>query len=432
MVEGGHPIEGELILQGSKNAALPMLAATLLNAGVTTLNNCPDISDVNDMIELLRSLGCKTVRNEKTVIIDASNVDGYEIDKEQAVRTRGSFLMLGALLGRTGKAKIPYPGGCPIGCRPVDIHLKALNALGMEMLDEDAEADEAVSAVLHRGQILNNKNRAILKRVIRLSYPSVGATQNVILASVLGSGEVVVKNCAREPEIVELCNMLLAMGAHIEGIGTSKLYIKSVSELDDVEWNVPGDRIAAGTYMAAAIITDGRLTVRGINAGHIQDEIRYFTEAGAAITLWDDALCIRRSHRKGKILPVKKLVTSPYPGFPTDMQSQFMSMLLYAEGKSKIKETVFENRFMTVPEFNKMGASISISRNGKTAYIDGVSRLYGSDMRAQDLRGGASLVLAALGAIGKSRISGYEHIARGYERFDENLNMLGADVKIQV
>ena len=411
-VEGKRVLCGEIWLQGSKNAALPMLAASVLNKGITELNNCPDISDVNDMIELLEGIGCKVVRNGKAVIIDAMNLTGYEVPKELAKRTRGSFIMLGALLSRMGRARVPYPGGCPIGTRPVDIHIRALEKIGMESVSETI--DEAFAVLKKKKEVS-----------VRLSYPSVGATENAILASVLGEGGVVLKNCAKEPEIVALCGMLTAMGADIKGIGTSTISINGVGSLHDVKYNIPGDRIVAGTYMTAAMISHGSVTIRGINTKEILPETELFHRAGAYITMWDNTIHIRSN---GVILPIRKIVTRPYPGFPTDMQSQIMSMLIYANGKSSITETVFENRFMTVNEFVKMGADIRT--HGKKALIAPSGHLYGADMYATDLRGGASLVLAALGAIGKSNISGYRHIERGYEDLVGNLSMLGADIKL--
>ncbi len=410
-VEGKRVLCGEIWLQGSKNAALPMLAASVLNKGITELNNCPDISDVKDMTELLESIGCKVVRNRRTVIIDAVNLTGYEVPKELAKRTRGSFIMLGALLSRMGRARVPYPGGCPIGSRPVDIHIKALEKIGMEPVSE--MTDEAF-VVFRKKSDVN----------VRLSYPSVGATENAILASVLGEGCVVLRNCAREPEIVALCGLLTAMGANIKGAGTSIISIRGVGTLHDAKYKIPGDRIVAGTYMTAAMISRGSVTVRGINTKEILSEVELFHKAGASITMWDNTIHIRSS---GVITPIRRIVTKPYPGFPTDMQSQIMSMLIYADGKSSIVENVFENRFMTVDELIKMGANIRIQ--GKTAIITPAGHLYGADMCATDLRGGAALVLAALGAIGKSKVSGYRHIERGYEELAGNLSMLGADIR---
>lgn len=413
-VEGRRVLSGEICLQGSKNAALPMLAASVINNGITRLDNCPDISDVNDMIQLLRSIGCVIVRDGKTVIVDSREIGCCEIPRELAGRTRGSFIMLGALLARCGNVKIPYPGGCRIGTRPVDIHLNALCKMGMQIVSDSADE---LSAVF-------KKKSAHL----RFYYPSVGATENVILASVLGEGCVVLNNAAREPEIAALCGLLTAMGACIKGAGTSKVIICGVDALHDAQYVIPGDRIVAGTYMTAAMITHGSIAVRGVNAKEISKELEIFGRAGASITMWDDVIHIRNS--KNRIMPVRKIVTKPYPGFPTDMQSQLMSMLIYADGKSSIVENVFENRFMTVGELLKLGADINIKNN--TAYIAPVGHLYASgDLCAMDLRGGAALILAALGAIGKSYISGYRHVERGYEEFVENLSMLGAAIKVE-
>lgn len=412
-VEGKRALCGEIWLQGSKNAALPMLAASVINRGVTRLNNCPDISDVNDMIMLLESIGCRVVREKKAVIINAENINSHEISKELAKRTRGSFIMLGALLARCGCAKISYPGGCRIGSRPVDIHLKALCKMGMEIVSDNSDEITAVF-----------KKKAVH---VRFSYPSVGATENVILASVLGTGTVVISNAAREPEIVALCDLLTVMGADISGAGTQRIAVRGVDMLHDAEYTVPGDRIVAGTYMTAAVISHGSVTVRGIKTNEVLPELAVFHKAGAHITMWDNTVHIRGN--KNVIMPVRRIVTGPYPGFPTDMQSQIMSMLIYANGKSSIVENVFENRFMTVGELAKLGANICIQ--GKTAHIIPAGHLYGADMCATDLRGGAALILAALGAIGKSNISGYRHVERGYENLAGNLSMLGALVKAE-
>lgn len=413
-VEGKKELCGEIRLQGSKNAALPMLAATVVNKGVTRLDNCPDISDVNDMLMLLESIGCRIVREGKKVIVDAANISSHEIKEEHAKRTRGSFIVLGALLARCGCAKIPYPGGCRIGSRPIDIHLKALCKMGMEIIDE---SDAEIAAVF--------KKKAVH---VRFSYPSVGATENVILASVLGEGTaVVISNVAREPEIVAFCGLLSAMGAVIHGAGTSKIVVNGVKELHDTDYKIPGDRIVAGTYMTAAMISRGSITIRGVSTNELKPEIAVFHKAGAHITMWDNTLHIHAD--KNGIKPVHRIVTGPYPGFATDMQSQIMSMLIYADGKSCIVENVFENRFLTVGELTKLGADICI--RGNTAHISPAGHLYGADMCATDLRGGAALILAALGAIGKSNISGYRYVERGYEDFIDNLAMLGASVKAE-
>lgn len=412
-VEGRRILCGEISLQGSKNAALPMLAATVLNSGVTELNNCPDISDVKDMLELLKSIGCQILRRNKSVLIDATNINSCEVSKELARRTRGSFIMLGALLARLGRARVAYPGGCAIGRRPVDIHIAALEKIGMELIAGD---DEVAEAVFRKNKSAN----------IRLSYPSVGATENAVLASALGEGIIVIRNCAREPEIVSLCELLCAMGADISGAGTSRIVIRRVDRLHDAVYSIPGDRIVAGTFMTAAMISGGSVTIRGIRAKEILSEIGVFHQAGAHITMWDNTLNIRND--KGVIRPVRRVVTSPYPGFPTDMQSQIMSMLIYADGKSSIVENVFENRFMVAKELAKMGADIHLGQ--KTAFIAPASgHLYGADMTGYDLRGSAALVLAALGAIGKSSITGYRYIERGYEDLAGSLAMLGAVIK---
>ncbi len=420
IIEGRQPISGEVKLQGSKNAALPMLAASILNKGITRLNNCPDIGDVEDILQLLEKIGCRTEREKDAVIIDASNLTTHEIPRELAEKTRGSFVMLGALLAREKQAKVPYPGGCPIGTRPVDIHLKALSKMGMVLSRESEDSAAAACAVFKKKDNVS----------VKFSYPSVGATENCIFAAVLGEGKVTLKNCAREPEITDLCCMLNAMGADIDGAGTSVLHINGVPEFHDVEWRVSGDRIVAGTYMTAALISNGSITIKGVPTDQIRNEINIFAKTGAAITMWEDVLHIRRSNVSNMLTPVRRIVTKPYPGFPTDMQSQIMSLLIFADGRSVIKENIFENRFKIVEELAKMGADITVS--GKKAIINGKGRLCGAELFAKDLRGGAALVLAALGAEGVSTISGYSHIKRGYEDFIGNLSDLGVSIKESV
>ena len=416
IIEGRRQISGEIKIQGSKNAALPMLAASILNKGITRLSNCPNIGDVEDILQLLEKIGCRTEREKDVVIIDASNLTTHEIPRELAEKTRGSFVMLGALLSREKCAKVPYPGGCPIGSRPVDIHLNALSKMGMELSDES----ETACAVFKKKDNVS----------VKFSYPSVGATENCIFAAVLGDGKTTLKNCAREPEITDLCCMLNAMGADISGVGTSVLHINGVRALHDVEWRVSGDRIVAATYMTAALISNGSITIKGVPINQISNEINIFAKTGAAITMWGDVLHIRRSNVSNMLYPIRRIVTKPYPGFPTDMQSQIMSLLVFADGRSTIKENIFENRFKIVEELTKMGADITVS--GKKAVINGTGRIYGADIIAKDLRGGAALVLAALGAEGVSTISGYSHIKRGYENFVDNLSDLGVSIKESV
>lgn len=419
IIEGRQKIKGEIKLQGSKNAALPMLAASILNKGITRLNNCPDIGDVEDILQLLEKIGCKTERESDSVIIDATNLTTCELSEDLAKKTRGSFVMLGALLAREKRAKVPYPGGCPIGIRPVDIHLKALSKMGMKLSDEPEKTPAACAEFKKKDNVS-----------VRFSYPSVGATQNCIFAAALGNGRVTLKNCAREPEITDLCNMLNAMGADIAGAGTSVLHINGVKELHDVEWRISGDRIVAGTYMTAALITDGSVTIRGIPTEQIGNEISVFKKTGAAITMWEDVLYIRRNNADGLLMPVGHIVTKPYPGFPTDMQSQLMSLLSFADGRSVIKENIFENRFKIVDELVKMGADITVF--DKTAIVNGKPMLHGAGLAAKDLRGGAALILAALGAEGESTVSGYSHIKRGYENLTGNLRELGVSIKESV
>ncbi len=399
IVHGGHPITGEMKIQGSKNAALPILAASILIHGITVIKHCPKITDVFCMIEILKQLGCQISWEENsTLIIDSS-----------------SITLLGALLGRKREAFIPYPGGCSIGKRPIDIHLTVLKELGIEI----EQTEKGVYA---------KKTKAPSGKVM-LSFPSVGATQNAVLASIYSDSQVILKNCAIEPEVTELCYFLNQAGAKIEGIGSKTLIIHGVSRLQEVTYEIRGDRIAAGTYLAAAVMTRGSLTVKKIDPKELSSVLELYQKMGNFVKVYQDAIFLDASKRK--YLEALNVTTEPYPGFPTDMQSQVMSLMTIANGKSEIIENVFEDRFKTAAELNKMGAEITIEENPKRALIQGVKQLSKAEVIAPDLRGGAALVIAALQAEGETKIENAFYIERGYEDIVGTLRDLGGIVVLR-
>lgn len=416
IVHGGHPITGEMKIQGSKNAALPILAASILIHGITVIKHCPKITDVFCMIEILKQLGCQISWEENsTLIIDSSSIEKVRLPLEEAGKMRSSITLLGALLGRKREAFIPYPGGCSIGKRPIDIHLTVLKELGIEIEQTEKE-------------VYAKKTKAPSGKVM-LSFPSVGATQNAVLASIYSDSQVILKNCAIEPEVTELCYFLNQAGAKIEGIGSKTLIIHGVSRLQEVTYEIRGDRIAAGTYLAAAVMTRGSLTVKKIDPKELSSVLELYQKMGNFVKVYQDAIFLDASKRK--YLEALNVTTEPYPGFPTDMQSQVMSLMTIANGKSEIIENVFEDRFKTAAELNKMGAEITIEENPKRALIQGVKQLSKAEVIAPDLRGGAALVIAALQAEGETKIENAFYIERGYEDIVGTLRDLGGIVVLR-
>lgn len=407
IVTGGTPLQGEIRIQGSKNAVLPILAACLLGEGPCEIENCPKIKDVEDTVHILRELGCQVERSGKTVRIDAEMAAGYEIIGGEAARIRSSVLFLGALLGKMKKAVLPKPGGCAIGKRPIDLHLAALERLGAVFSCEE-EAITAEGSGLHCG-------------TIRLGLPSVGATENSILAAVLLPGETRIEHAAQEPEIDELIRFLNLRGGKLQRVGDA-IVIEGGRRLHPVRFQIASDRIVAGTYLFAAAAAGGELHLQNYA---VDDTLaRVLLQMGGAC--WLDHLggmYFQMKHRPGAI---PKIRTAPYPGFPTDLQSPLMAVCARASGQSRIWETVFESRFRTAWELQKMGAEISVQ--GNLATIEGKERLHAATLRAPDLRGGAALVVAALFADGISEISGLEYISRGYEDIGADLRLLGARI----
>ncbi len=410
IIEGGHKLEGTVKISGSKNAALPILAATVLNVGKTTLYNVPNIQDTQMMFKILETLGGKVEKKNNKIIIDTSKINKFEIPEELMHKMRSSVILAGALLGRYKKAIFSYPGGCDIGSRPIDLHLRSFEKLG-------------INVVQNYGNIICDAEK-IKGEKIDLDFPSVGATENAILASVLAEGTTTITNAAREPEIIDLQNFLNKMGAKIIGAGTNEIRITGVKKLKDISYNIMPDRIETGTFLCLAVATKGNLILENTNAEHITPVITKLQEADCKIEIEKNKIKIN-SNKKIKALDIK---TMPYPGFPTDMQSVFSAMLTTAKGTSIIVENIFENRFKYTQELNKMGAKITVE--GKSAIIRGVRKLYGANVKATDLRGGAALVLAGLSAKGVTKVDDIEYILRGYENFDKKLRNINANIQM--
>ena len=410
IIKGGEKLEGIVKISGSKNAALPILAATVLNVGKTTLYNVPNIQDTQMMFKILETLGGKVEKKNNKIIIDTSKINKFEIPEELMHKMRSSVILAGSLLGRYKKAIFSYPGGCDIGSRPIDLHLRSFEKLG-------------INVVQNYGNIICDAEK-IKGEKIDLDFPSVGATENAILASVLAEGITTITNAAREPEIIDLQNFLNKMGAKIIGAGTNEIQITGVKKLKDISYNIMPDRIETGTFLCLAVATKGNLILENTNAEHITPVITKLQEADCKIEIEKNKIKIN-SNKKIKALDIK---TMPYPGFPTDMQSVFSAMLTTAKGTSIIVENIFENRFKYTQELNKMGAKITVE--GKSAIIRGVRKLYGANVKATDLRGGAALVLAGLSAKGVTKVDDIEYILRGYENFDKKLRNINADIQI--
>ena len=394
MIEGSHCLEGELTVHGAKNSALPVLSATLLCDGESHIHNCPRLSDVDASVEILRYLGCRVVREGDTVSVNTDTLCRCDIPDQLMREMRSSIVFLGAVASRMGKAKLSFPGGCELGPRPIDLHLKALRQMGMVINEFHGYLDCSVPARLKGTSIA-------------LSFPSVGATENIILAAALAEGTTVVNNAAREPEICDLCGFLNACGARISGAGEGRIVIEGVEKLTGTEHHVIPDRIAATTFMTAAAVTGGDLLLRRVVPDHLSQVIPMFQEAGCRLR-WDDANL--RIQAPQRLRAVKSVRTMPYPGFPTDVQPQITVVLALAKGTSIVTEGIFENRFKYVDELAKMGADITVE--GNTAIVKGVERYTGAEVTAPDLRAGAALVLAGLAADGITVVDDIKYIFR--------------------
>lgn len=411
-VQGGRKISGEIKVEGSKNAILPILASVVLNSGISVIHNCPRISDTFVSIEILEAIGCKVKMEGNTLIIDSSTANNFEVPEYLVTEMRSSIIFLGGVLGRFGNVKISYPGGCELGLRPIDLHLKSLRKLGVEIIEE------------YGFIICSAKNLKGTK--INLDFPSVGATENIMLTAVFAEGCTVITNAAKEPEIIDLQNFLKCMGAKISGAGTDTIVIEGVKKLNDVEYTVMPDRIVAGTFLVAAAITHGSITIRDAVSEHIYPITSKLMETGCNIVEENDKIYLKAP----KIIrPINRLRTHPHPGFPTDMQPQFMALLTIASGASLIEETVFESRNKHINELMRMGADIILSQDGMTSIVKGVDKLNASTVCSKDLRGGAALILAGLAAEGKTIVTDSKHVERGYESIEKSLSQLGAEIK---
>ncbi|ACV64831.1 UDP-N-acetylglucosamine1-carboxyvinyltransferase [Desulfofarcimen acetoxidans DSM 771] len=409
IVQGGRRLSGTVKISGAKNAVLPIIAAALLTGETSVLHEVPDLSDVYTICSVIESLGAKAVRKDKTLQIQVSNIASNEAPYDFVRRMRASFLIIGPLLARTGEARIPLPGGCAIGARPIDLHLKGLKALGAKITSEHGYI-RATAAELHGAQIY-------------LDFPSVGATENIMMAATLAKGRTVLENCAEEPEIVDLANFLNGMGAKIKGAGTKVIRIEGVNKLSGTTHVIIPDRIEAGTFLAAAAVTGSEITVENIIFDHLKPVIAKLLEAGVKLTENEGSIKVTCPCS----LRAVDIKTMPYPGFPTDMQAQIMALMTVAKGTSILTETVFENRFMHVAELKRMGARIKTG--GRTAVVQGVRELAGAQVKATDLRAGAALVIAGLAARGETEIDNIYHIERGYDRLIQKLLDLGAAIK---
>jgi UDP-N-acetylglucosamine 1-carboxyvinyltransferase len=410
-IQGGTPLEGEVRISGAKNAALPILAATLLAEGTVSVGNVPHLQDVTTMIELLGRMGVSvTIDDKMRVEVDAGSIREHVAPYELVRTMRASILVLGPLLARFGKADVSLPGGCAIGARPVNIHVDGLQQLGADILIENGYIRARASRL--RGA------RLVLETV------TVTGTENLLMAATLAEGETIIENAAREPEVVDLADFLIAMGAKIRGAGTDTIVIEGVERLTGASYDVLPDRIETGTYLVAGAITGGRVRVKGTRPEHLDAVLAKLREAGASIEVGDSWIALDMGGRRPRAVDIR---TAPYPAFPTDMQAQFAALNTVADGVAAVTETIFENRFMHMLEMRRLGADIRIE--GSTAIIRGVPKLTAAPVMATDLRASASLVLAGLIAQGATEIHRIYHIDRGYECIEEKLEGLGARIK---
>lgn len=412
LVQKSEPLHGEVEISGAKNAVLPIMAASILSEGECVLRDVPALRDVTVLSELLAYLGADVKQIEaNTYTISTPEIKNIEAPFDLVKKMRASFLVAGPLLARKGSAKVYMPGGCTIGARPIELHLKGFQALGAEIIQNDVESYVQISCERLKGA------------VIYLDFPSVGATENIMMAAALAEGTTVIENAAEEPEIVDLANFLNKMGAKVKGAGTETIKIEGVEHLGGCNHGIIPDRIETGTFMVAAAMTRGRILIKNAVTSHVKAITAKLSECGVVIEETDEGLLV-----KGDVNPLvsTNIKTMPYPGFPTDIQSPFMAFLTTVEGSSVVIENIFENRFMHVPELNRMGASIKIE--GRSAIIYGGKPLQGSKVISTDLRAGAAMVLAGLVAEGTTEISEIYHIERGYENFIEKFRKLGATI----
>ncbi|MBQ8309093.1 MAG: UDP-N-acetylglucosamine 1-carboxyvinyltransferase [Clostridia bacterium] len=410
IIDGGEKLYGKVKAQAAKNAVLPLLAASVLTDEQVKIRGVPTITDAENMIRILSEVGCNIKRQKDCAVIDSSNAVSHEIPPRLTKELRSSVFMLGSVLTRFRRAKISYPGGCDIGLRPIDLHLSGLKRLGVKISEEggyiECEADRLVGAE------------------ILLDFPSVGATENIILAAVKAEGITVIRNAAKEPEIVDLQNFLNAMGANVRGAGGGTVVIEGVKRLHGVEYTPIGDRIEAGTYLIGAAICGGEIEVNGVPPENIAALLHKLRENGCKIHTKNDKIILASS---GRLKSVDLVETMPFPGFPTDLQAQYSALCCTAKGTTLVVENLFETRYKYAMEIKRMGADVTV--RGRTAVIRGVEKLHGARITAGDLRGGAALVLAALGAEGQSTVIDLSHVDRGYADFEYKLKKLGAKIR---
>ncbi len=409
LITGGNRLSGEIAISGAKNAALPILCAGLLTADTVQLSNVPHLQDVNTMLKLLRQMGLRVEQDGDRISLNGSAIESLEAPYELVKTMRASILVLGPLLTRFGEAKVSLPGGCAIGSRPVDQHIKGLQAMGAEI---------AIEAGYIHAKAKKLKGTRIVTDMI-----TVTGTENLLMAAVLAEGETVLENAAREPEVTDLANLLVQMGAKIDGIGTDRLVVQGVDKLHGASHNVIPDRIETGTFLCAVAAAGGDVTLKDTRGDILDVALDKLREAGAILTSGPDWIRVQMAARPKAV----SFRTTEYPGFPTDMQAQFMALNCIADGSSRVTETIFENRFMHVQELNRLGASIDI--DGHTAVVQGVEKLVGAPVMATDLRASASLVIAGLAAQGETLVDRIYHLDRGYDRMEAKLSAVGANIQ---
>lgn len=405
----GKKLQGEVNISGSKNASLPIIAATILNGDITKLYNVPKIHDTKITLEILQILGCKIKKSSDKIEINSKNIIKTQIPENLMRQMRSTVILAGALLGRFKTVTFSYPGGCEIGSRPIDLHLAAFRKMGINV-EENAGFIKCTAS-------------KIIGTDINLDFPSVGATENIILAAVLAEGTTIINNAAMEPEIIDLADCLNKMGAKINGAGTNIITINGVSKLKSIGYKIMPDRIEAGTFLCAAAVTSGKIKLNNVIPSHLIPVIHKLQEAGCIIEVEKNSIMLEAPKR----LKAIEIKTMPYPGFPTDLQQIFGAMLSLAKGTSIIVENIFENRYKYISELIRMGAKITI--HGETAIITGVRKLTGTTLEGHDLRGGAALIIASLAAKGRSKVENIEYVFRGYENIDKKLTKLGASIK---
>ncbi len=410
LINGGKRLNGEIDVPCAKNSYLAILAACMLSKDTVVLHKCPNFSDINKMLQILSTLGCKISKNNDTIHIDCSNANKYEVPQDLAREIRSSIFLMGAILSKLGRAKVSYPGGCDIGTRPIDLHLKGLRALNITITERhgfiECDANNIIGSDVH------------------LDYPSVGATENIMMAAVYAKGVTQIYNAAKEPEIVDLQNFINSMGGKIYGAGTSTITIVGVDSLHSTQYTPIPDRIIAGTYLIAGATCGGDITINNVNYQHIYSLITKIKNSSCNISIGNDKIRLVSTTRPKSFETIETL---PYPGFPTDLQAQALVMQTISQGTCVIAENLFETRFKHVPELIKMGADVVVK--GKIAVVKGVSNLYGAEVTSHDLRGGAALTIAGLVAKGYTTVNDVYHIDRGYYKLEESFAKLGADIK---